>query len=206
MAETPKKSQVREWTKSILLALGVAMIVRVGIAQAYVIDGPSMEPTLLQNERVVVTRFDFGLALPFVHDAVLTWALPNVGDVVIIESPRDGEDLVKRVVGLPGDVVEIQDGVVLRNGHALADGHVGTCATARFREPEPSCETREERSGDHRWQTSDSPAESPGWMSPVRVPAEHVFILGDHRDRSNDSRYFGPVDRRLLRGRARFLD
>jgi signal peptidase I len=184
----------------------IALGFRVGIAQAYVIDGPSMEPTLVDGEHILVARCAFGLSLPFVRDALLTWSRPESGDVVILQSPVDGFDLVKRVIGLPGDVIEIREDVVYRNGQPLRDGEARPCENERFRETVPACATFVEATDGRRWTTSRSLAELPENLGPVRVPEGHVFVLGDHRDRSNDSRSFGPVPITLLRGAAVFVD
>src|SRR3954471_21768202 len=91
--------------KTLVVSLSLAVAVRVGIAQAYEVDGPSMEPTLLTGEKLFVARCAYGLALPWLADALVSWAWPEVGDVVILASPQDPtEDLVKRVIGLPGDL------------------------------------------------------------------------------------------------------
>src|SRR5689334_19420698 len=83
--------------RSFLLWLGLAFCVRVGVAQAYEIEGPSMEPTLVDGRQVLALRAAYGLSVPFVPRAVASWAQPEVGDIVILRSPADGMDLVKRV-------------------------------------------------------------------------------------------------------------
>ncbi|HEY6881158.1 MAG TPA: signal peptidase I, partial [Polyangiales bacterium] len=105
-APHPISHAERLWdlAKTLVVSLSLAVAVRVGIAQAYEVDGPSMEPTLLTGEKLFVARCAYGLALPWLSDALFSWALPEVGDVVILASPQDPtEDLVKRVIGLPGD-------------------------------------------------------------------------------------------------------
>lgn len=192
--------------RTILLSILIALAVRVGIAQAYVIDGPSMEPTLTQGERVLVARYAYGLSLPGITEAVVTWGLPDVGDVVIVQSPVDELDLIKRVVGLPGDVIEIRNDVVYRNGQAMSRTGPDRCTPERFDMLEPACETFSEGTGERIWKISRSAVEAPQSVPPSRVPAGHVYVLGDHRDRSNDSRAFGPVAVSRLRGEAVFVD
>ncbi len=102
---TTPSSQRGETARTLLLALFLAFGVRTGVAQAYVIEGPSMEPTILPGERITTLRCAYGLSLPFVRDAVVMWSSPSVGDVVVLQSPADDEDLVKRVVGVAGDVI-----------------------------------------------------------------------------------------------------
>ena len=87
--------------------------------EAFEIEGPSMEPTLLNGDRVVVSKSAFGLFLPFMHEAVTSWGMPNPGDVVILNSPYDGIDIVKRVIGVPGDRVRIDENEVFVNGESI---------------------------------------------------------------------------------------
>ncbi len=194
--------------KTIVIAVVIALGVRVGIAQAYEVDGPSMEPSLVSGQRLFVLRAAYGLTLPGTEQAVALWRVPAVGDVVIIESPVDHLDLVKRVVGVPGDVIEVRDGVVWRNGTAVQHADLGTCNPARHTSFDPECHVIQEGIGDRHWRTSrdDVVGGYGADMTPMRVPEGHVFIMGDHRDHSNDSRAFGPVPVRLLRGRVLFVD
>lgn len=204
--ETPR-SKLLETAKTVGLAVLFALGVPVGIAQAYVVEGPSMEPSLVNSQRLFVLRAAYGLSVPFRSEALATWASPEVGDVVVIESPVDGIDLVKRVVGVPGDVIEVRDGVLVRNGEEVRHARRGACDPADHMDFEPGCEVIEERLGGRAWTTSravvgpwvtDAPA--------VTVPEGHVYVMGDHRDRSNDSRAFGPVPMDRLRGRVLFVD
>lgn len=204
--EAPR-SKLFETVKTVGLAVLIAMCVRVGIAQAYMVDGPSMEPSLVNTQRLFVLRAAYGLSVPFRNEALATWASPDVGDVVVIASPVDGIDLVKRVVGLPGDVIEVSDGVLVRNGVPVAHSRRGTCDPADHMDFEPGCEVIEERLGDRAWTTSRTLVGP--WITdapPMTVPAGHVYVMGDHRDRSNDSRAFGPVPMDRLRGRVLFVD
>ncbi len=198
----------RAWdlAKTLVVSLSLAVAVRVGIAQAYEVDGPSMEPTLLTGEKLFVARCAYGLALPWMADTLVSWSMPDVGDVVILASPQDPtEDLVKRVIGLPGDVIEVKQDVVYRNGHKLIQDGPHACPPQRFRSHYSSCETYTEHSPSHLWHVSHS-LEWGQSLPPVTVPPDHVYVLGDHRTRSNDSRAFGPVKASLLRGRVLFMD
>jgi signal peptidase I len=192
--------------KTLVVSLSLAIAVRVGIAQAYEVDGPSMEPTLLTGEKLFVARCAYGLALPWLPDALVSWALPEVGDVVILASPQDpSEDLVKRVIGLPGDVIEVRDDIIYRNDRPLGLEGPHACPPGRFRNRYATCETYTESSEAHHWSISRS-LEWGQTLPAVRVPADHIYVLGDHRTRSNDSRAFGPVRASLLRGRVLFTD
>ncbi|HJL14306.1 MAG TPA: signal peptidase I [Sandaracinaceae bacterium LLY-WYZ-13_1] len=208
MGERRGSTSVREVAKTIGLAVVIALGVRVGIAQAYQVDGPSMEPSLVTGERLFVLRAAYGLSVPFRTEALAVWAAPAPGDVVVVESPADGLDLVKRVIGVPGDVVEVRGGVVFRNGAPLAQRDLGPCDPARHGRVDAGCHAYRETLGERSWTTSRSVVGGglDEDVAPVRVPAGHVYVMGDHRDRSNDSRYFGPVPLSHLRGRVLFVD
>jgi signal peptidase I len=207
-SEAPKtqRDKILETVKTVGLAVAIALGVRVGIAQAYQVDGPSMEPSLVQDQRLLVLRAAYGLSIPWVSEAVAMWGTPSVGDVVIIESPADGLDLVKRVVGVEGDRIEIREGVLYRNGREVAHRDLGSCDPGRHIEVDAGCRVIEERIGDRRWTTSRADLGFGSDIEEVRVPAGQVYLLGDHRDRSNDSRSFGPVPVNRLRGRVLLID
>lgn len=199
----------RGGVKTIALAVALAFGARIGIAQAYEVDGPSMEPTVFQSERLFVARCAYGLSLPWLEESLVRWGLPRPGDVVIVQSPRDGLDLVKRVIGVAGDVIEIRGGVIHRNGVAITQDDAGSCDPARQLDPDPTCRVFEESlelGGDvRRWRISRSALDLDD-LPAVEIPEGHVFVIGDHRNRSNDSRYFGPVPASRLRGRVLFVD
>ena len=187
--------------KTIGSAILLAMFIRVALFEAFEIEGPSMEPTLLNGDRVVVAKFIYGLFLPFTNAAVLSWGEPNPGDVVIVRSPRDNVDIVKRVIGLPGDVIELRDGVIHRNGKAVPRSEKGPCQD----HPEQSpfgCEWVEEVVGEHTYRISRDVDSLRTTRPPVTVEAGHIYVLGDHRDRSNDSRALGTIPISRVKGKV----
>jgi signal peptidase I len=193
-----KRARILRNARTLILAVALALCIRTGLAQAYVVEGPSMEPTLENGERVLVVKFPFGLTLPAADEAILSWAEPDPGDVVILASPIDGTDLVKRVIGIAGDVVEIDRDVVRRNGTGIATGRSGRCIGPGG----APCAWREEQIGATLFRTRSTPGATPESHPAVIVPPGHVFVLGDHRDRSNDSRFFGVVPTTRIRGRV----
>jgi signal peptidase I len=183
----------------------LAILIRVVLFEAFEIEGPSMEPTLQNGDRVVVAKFMYGLFLPFADEAIFTWGGPKPGDVVIVKSPHDGIDIVKRVIGVEGDVIEFRDDVIYRNGHPIPQEHAGECDPDLASSHEAACEWIDETVGDKTYRTSHNPTSPPTSHPPITIPADHVYILGDHRDRSNDSRFIGPVHVNRVKGRALFI-
>lgn len=202
-AETEKEAADRRTSnfKTIGGAIALAIFIRVVLFEAFMIDGPSMEPTLLNGDRVVVAKYAFGLFLPGTHEAVLNWGTPNRGDVVIVNSPMDDVDIVKRVIGIPGDRIEIRDDEVFVNGESIRDRLLGPCNDDERMELFGDCELWEESLDEHSWRSSHDP-EDYADMAEREVPPGHVFVLGDHRNRSNDSRRIGMIPVTRLKGHA----
>lgn len=151
---------LREVLETVLPALVIAVLINVFVGQATRVEGQSMEPNLYSDQRLVVEKVSYRF-----HG-------PQRFDIVVLEMPSQGDELlIKRVVGLPGETVEIRDGQVYINGQQLQEPF-----------------------------TDDST--QPGRYGKVTVPPLHVYVLGDNRDRSNDSRSFGPVPIESIVGRA----
>lgn len=191
--------------KTIVGAVALALLIRIVLFEAFEIDGPSMEPTLLHGDRVVVAKFMYGLFLPFTNDAATTWGGPNVGDVVIVRSPADNIDIVKRVIATAGDSIEISDDEIIRNGRSTqVRADAGPCPEEAAVEDPSDCMLIEEGVGDHTWFVSRSRNALPESYEEQRVPPDHIYVLGDHRDRSNDSRNprVGMIPISRVKGRA----
>lgn len=187
--------------KTIGGAVLLALVIRTCLFEAFEIEGPSMEPTLLNGDRVVVAKFAFGLFLPLRDQAEVTWGEPAVGDVVIIKSPADGVDIVKRVIGVGGDFIEMRADRVYRNGTALPMTDAGACGTG-IGGHQPGCRWYRSKVGERDFRISTARISLD--PMPTRVPKGCIYVLGDHRDHSNDSRnpMVGavPIDR--VKGRA----
>jgi signal peptidase I len=160
-----------------------------------------MEPTLLNGDRVVVAKFLYGLFLPFRDQADINWGGPKLGDVVIIKSPADGVDIVKRVIGVAGDTIEVHEDLVYRNGEALPRIDRGPCQSG-IGAANPRCHWYESKVGEHEFVTSSSRLSFD--PLPVHIPEGHFYVLGDHRDSSNDSRnpMLGVIPNSRVKGRA----
>ncbi len=195
--------------KTIVGAIALALFIRIVFFEAFAIDGPSMEPSLLNGDRVVVAKYPYGLFLPFSREAIVNWGSPDVGDVVIVKSPQDEEDIVKRVIGVAGDTVSMVDGRVFRNGEAIATVEVGPCEESSQKVVDPDCRVYQESVGDISWLTSygdlDFVQRDLANWAPVTVPDGHIVVLGDHRDQSNDSRRIGLIPLNRVKGHALFI-
>ena len=175
------KSKVREYTESILWALAIALFVRTYVIQAFKIPSGSMENTLAIGDHLFVNKFIYGIDLPFSNTRILRIRAPRRGDVVVFKFPLDpSKDFIKRVIGTPGDVVAVRDKHVYVNGVLYANPH----------------------------ELHKDPNELPGNLSPrdnfgpVTVPAGSYFMMGDNRDESYDSRFWGFVKDKAILGEA----
>jgi len=159
----------------------------------------SMKPTIQEGDRVVVNKLAYDLKIPFTTIDVVKWANPKRGDIVVLFSPRDGTRLVKRVVALPGDHVEMRDNQLFVNGQ-LAKQSPLTFETSD--DQGPAYVLDEDLYGRmHKIMISPEIGATRSF-GPLVVPAEHYFVLGDNRDNSNDSRYIGFIERRRIVGEA----
>jgi signal peptidase I len=193
----PRKSATREYTEAFLVALALAIVLRTFFVQAYKIPSGSMEPTLQVGDHIIVNKLAYGFRLPdsFFGLTPLADEIPwghylftmgtvHRGDVVVFVYPQDEtKDFIKRVIGIPGDTIEIRGGLLYRNGTLAADPHAHFEVVPTDREP-----------GNRR-----------DFYGPTTVPPGNYFMMGDNRDRSYDSRFWGLVDFNEIEGRALFI-
>ena len=175
------KSTFREYAESIVFALLLALFIRSFIVQAFKIPSGSMIPTLQVGDHILVNKLSYGIRNPFWGSFLAYFKKPQRGDVVVFIFPEDRtKDFIKRVIGVEGDMVEIREKKIYINGKPLEDPH------AHFEGDAPERGTFNVRDE----------------YGPRQVPAHHIFVMGDNRDRSYDSRYWGYVDLDDVKGRA----
>jgi len=194
----------KAWGRDLAVVLGIMIPFRSSVADWNHVPSGSMKPTILECERILVNKLAYDLKVPLTTWHVVEWGQPARGDIVVFNSPRDGARLVKRVIGLPGDTVELRNNRLIINGeparYAPPDEPTGpTAPDAEM----AGCELARERLGGLDHAVMAIPG-TPALRSfgPVVVPAGRYLVLGDNRDNSADSRYFGFVERRAIVGRA----
>lgn len=188
-----KKSIGREYFESLVIAVVLALFIRTFVVQAFKIPTGSMEQNLLIGDHLLVNKFVFGpTATPLEH-AVLPMKDIQRKDVIVFKYPKDPErDFIKRVIGLPGETVELKNKRVFIDGRQLDEPYV------YFLEDPPPIPQETGQSGGVQTISGDPRVQ----YGPVTVPAGHYFAMGDNRDNSEDSRYWGFLPRENIKGKA----
>jgi signal peptidase I len=195
------------WRQEIrpLLLLGLVLCsIRSSLADWNDVPSGSMKPTILEGDRLYVNKLAYDLKIPFTTRHLAEWSNPHRGDIVVFFSPYDGQRLVKRVIGLPGDTLELRNNVLVLNGEVvsykpIADELLRDVAAADREQSAFAAEQLPNR--------VHAVAAIPGVQArrdfgPYVVPAGKYFMMGDNRDNSFDSRYYGAVDRQRIVGHA----
>jgi signal peptidase I len=176
-----RKGVIREYAEAIIIAILIALFIRTFVVQAFKIPSGSMKPTLQIGDHLLVNKFTYGIKLPFIRKTLVSIDDPKRGDIVVFIYPEDrSKDFIKRVVGVAGDTIEIRNKKISLNGSPYDDGHGVYADNLLF----PS---------------SIQPRDNFG---PVTVPAGHIFVMGDNRDQSYDSRFWGFVELKDVLGKA----
>jgi signal peptidase I len=187
------KSKTREYIESILIAVIIALFVRSVFIQAYKIPSGSMEPTLLIGDHLLVNRLSYVVKVPYFDNVIYTLGKPKRGDIIVFRYPENVDvDFIKRVIATEGDIVEVKNKVIYINGIKMIDswGHYNDKQLPIPRDP-----TINKVFGSH---AKDN-------FGPYTVPKNAVFVMGDNRDNSADSRFWGPVMKEHLVGKALIL-
>ena len=186
-AEPYRKSTAREYFESIAIAVILALFIRTFVVQAFKIPTGSMENNLLIGDHLLVNKFVFGPVASPIERALLPVGTIRRGDIIVFKYPEEPErDFIKRVIGLPGESVELREKKVSINGTPLEEPYVHF-----LQPPGQNSEFHEVTSFDVRER-----------YGPVTVPPNHFFVMGDNRDNSQDSRYWGFLPRDYIKGRA----
>ncbi|MCH7526177.1 MAG: signal peptidase I [Planctomycetes bacterium] len=194
----------REWGKPLLIVLVVLGSFRSAVADWNDVPTGSMKPTILEGDRIFVNKLAYGLRFPFTDWWIAKWSAPRRGDVVICFSPANGDRLVKRVIGVPGDRIEMRANRLVINGRAVTFKTLPTDVINQIDEDDRpmhrfAAEWLDERVHAVMW-TPGRPARRS--FAPVTVPPGRYFVMGDNRDNSADSRFFGFVERNEIVGRS----
>ena len=185
-----KKSVAREYFESIVIAVILALFIRTFVVQAFKIPTGSMENNLLIGDHLLVNKFVYAPTASPIERAVLPIGTLKRGNVVVFKYPEEPErDFIKRVIGLPGETVELRAKKVYINGTALEEPYVHF-----LQGPGDQSEYHEVTSWDVRER-----------YGPVTVPPNQYFVMGDNRDNSQDSRYWGFLPRDYIKGKALFI-
>jgi signal peptidase I len=173
-----KKSVFREYAEAAAIAVILALFIRTFVVQAFKIPSGSMEPTLLVGDHILVNKFIYGIKIPYLRKTIIPISEPKRDDVIVFIYPVDqSKDFIKRVIGLPGDTIEIEGEDIFINGKRFDDpyGHYTEGPSSRANR---------------------------GRFGPWKVPEGHLFVMGDNRDHSYDSRFWGFVPLSFVKGEA----
>ena len=176
-----KKRLLWEYAEAIITALILALVIRAYVIQAFKIPSGSMIPTLLVGDHILVTKFIYGTRIPFSDKKTLVFRNPEKGDIIVFKFPENPKkDFIKRVIATEGDVIEERNKIIYLNGEAVKEPHAKHVDNLlRFGMNDPR----------------DN-------FGPLRVPKDKLFVMGDNRDQSYDSRYWGFVDLKAVLGKA----
>ena len=180
-ADAKIKSKIREFIEGILAAVLIALLITTFVIKMYKIPSRSMVPTLLVGDQLVVNKFIYGIKIPYFRNTILPITDPQRGDIIVFIYPKDRSlDFIKRVIGVNGDKIEIKDKKIFINGKLFTD-NTGIYTDKMI------------------YPGSLQPRDNFG---PVTVPKGSLFVMGDNRDESLDSRFWGFVDLKDVQGKA----
>jgi signal peptidase I len=181
MADAKIKSKIRESIEGIIAAVLIALLITTFVIKMYKIPSRSMVPTLLVGDQLVVNKFIYGIKIPYFRNTIIPITDPQRGDIIVFIYPKDRSiDFIKRVIGVSGDTIEIKDKKIFINGKVFTD-NTGIYTDKII------------------YPGSVQPRDNFG---PVTVPSGSLFVLGDNRDESMDSRFWGFVDLKDVQGKA----
>jgi signal peptidase I len=197
----------RWWKRDIRPLLILALIIfsiRSSLADWNDVPTGSMQPTILVGDRVWVNKLAYDLKVPFTTWHIAEWSDPQRGEIVVFYSPKDGTRMVKRVIGLPGDTIELRNSRLFINGQPVDYSTLEPGVSKQLADPERTngIFATEQLPGHSHAVMSINGVPAMRTFEPVHIAADQYFMMGDNRDNSFDSRYFGTVDRSQIVGRT----
>jgi signal peptidase I len=192
------------WIGTILIAVLIATAIKSSLADWYVVPTGSMKPNIVEGDRIFANKLAYDLKVPYTTFHIGRWGDPKRGEIVVFNSPAESKCLVKRVIGIPGDRIAMKDNVLFVNGKAMAYkplvqkrfARISTLQGFDFKFAEEDLEGMKHPVMFMLYQKAVRSFDA------VVVPEGKYFMMGDNRDNSQDSRYFGFVDRKMILGRA----
>ena len=173
----PRKSAVKDYAEILVISVLLALFIRSFVVQAFQIPSGSMEDTLLVGDFLLANKFLYGAQVPFTSMRLPGIRHPRRGDIIVFRAPHQDKDFIKRCVAVGGDTVELRDNKLFVNGEGMEEGYV----VLKGRTPAVAN------------------------FGPITVPHGYLFMLGDNRNNSQDSRFWGPLDEKLIKGKAMVL-
>lgn len=196
------RSVAREWS-GLALFLVLMVLIRSAVADWYVVPTGSMKPNIIEGDRIFVNKIYYDIRVPFTHVSLKTLDNPKHGEIVVFDSPAEEKRLIKRVIGVPGDVITLYNNHLYVNGRpAVYQQQSNQPDPVIWANESPSKHVRIEKIFPNAYPIAVIPNQRSNVFGPVVVPDNHYFMMGDNRDNSGDSRYFGFVPRELILGRA----
>jgi len=193
-----RKSTFREYSEALAIAVLLALFIRTFVVQAFKIPSGSMKPTLIIGDHLLVNKFTYGIKIPLIDRFIIQFDNPKRGDIVVFKYPKDeSKDFIKRVIGIEGDVVEIKSDILYINGEKIDTEYV----SKYIDEDISGADRYEEAFGESKHYILDQYVNYEDF-GPVTVPENSIFVMGDNRDNSQDSRYWGFVSLNKIKGKA----
>ena len=196
-----ERGRLAEWTRSLALAFDVFLVIRIFLVETFVIDSGSMKNTLLVGDYLFVNKLATGSRVPFTNLRIPGYSEPRRGDVLVFD-PHHEENItiVKRVVGMPGDTLQMRDKILYLNGEVYDEPYVEAIATRDVYDPQMTWQNDHLVGGPR-----DDYRPTPDNWGPLVVPEDHYFMMGDYRDDSLDSRVWGFLEGWRFKGRVAFI-
>jgi signal peptidase I len=194
------KSKIVEWVKAIVWTAVAWLLLTTFLVQAYRIPSPSMERTLMVGDVLFVNKFIFGAKIPLIDVRTPAFREPRRDDIVVFMSPVEDSILVKRLIGTPGDTIEMRAGVLHRNGMPLVEPHAQATDPTWQADPGTRQMMRRMQLGHYVGVDAEGYLPDVHDWGPLEVPSDSLWMMGDNRDQSRDSRFWGLVPRKNVRG------